>query len=102
MKVQVLKPFSQYKAGEIVGVEADRDGMPTEKFWRKRLHDAKRDNCIRVLSEADLKAIERDRKEADKEVRARIEANQKKNQPKKSPKEQSKEKDTQTPVKDEE
>lgn len=32
-----------------VTVQADEKGIPLEKFWRRRLTDAKFDNCVEIV-----------------------------------------------------
>ena len=39
--------FGQYKAGQIVTVDAE-NGMPLDQYWRRRIKDAKENNCITV------------------------------------------------------
>ena len=34
---------------DIVSIKVDSDGVPLEKFWRKRLKDAETDNCVEVV-----------------------------------------------------
>ena len=30
-------------------IQTDKDDVPLERFWRKRLKDAETDNCIEIL-----------------------------------------------------
>ena len=41
-----------YSPGHTVIVAADHEGTPLDLFWRRRLRDAKRDNCCEVLNSA--------------------------------------------------
>ena len=41
-----------YQPGHTVVVAADSEGTPLDLFWRRRLRDAKRDNCCEVLNSA--------------------------------------------------
>lgn len=43
--------ISGYESGKEVQVEVDRDGTPLDKFWRRRLSDAKRDECCEVVAD---------------------------------------------------
>lgn len=38
-----------FKAGQEIPVTIDQDGTPIEKFWRRRLRDALRDQCCEVV-----------------------------------------------------
>lgn len=39
-----------FNAGQEIPVTIDRDGTPIEQFWRRRLRDAKRDQCCEVVA----------------------------------------------------
>lgn len=41
-----------YKPGDVVTVQTDGDGIPLDKFWRRRLKDAKIDNCVEAVKTA--------------------------------------------------
>jgi len=49
MKVKLNQPMQGYETGREVTIECDRSGVPLEKFWRRRLKDAKIDNCVEVI-----------------------------------------------------
>ena len=51
MKIEVLVKTGPHKVGDIVEV-TDVKGVPTDQYWRRRLRDAKVDNCCRVVDEA--------------------------------------------------
>ena len=34
------------KAGTVLGVDVDPDGVPFDRYWRDRFKDASIDNCI--------------------------------------------------------
>ncbi len=36
--------------GTVIKIRADDDGVPLDKWWRDRLHDAKHDNCVSIVS----------------------------------------------------
>ena len=33
-----------------VTIDADKNGTPLEKFWRKRMKEAEADNCVEVVT----------------------------------------------------
>ena len=39
-----------FAPGQEVSVEVDARGNPLDLFWRRRLHDAERDQCCEVLA----------------------------------------------------
>lgn len=39
IKIEILKNVGSHKAGQIVKVETDEAGIPTDRFWRRRLKD---------------------------------------------------------------
>ena len=41
-----------YSPGQLVTVQTDGDGIPLDKFWRRRIKDAKIDNCVEAVSPA--------------------------------------------------
>lgn len=40
-----------YPEGQILNLRCDSDGVPLDPFWRKRLKESARDNCIEVVTE---------------------------------------------------
>lgn len=46
--IVINKAFGPYRVGQEVKVECDANGVPTELVWRRRLRDAKTDNCIKM------------------------------------------------------
>lgn len=48
--IKVNKDLPGFKKGTSVSVEADSKGTPLLKFWRDRLHDAKTDKCVEIVS----------------------------------------------------
>ena len=43
------------KAGTILGVPVDKDGTPLDRYWRDRLKDATKDNCIKIIAQKKTK-----------------------------------------------
>lgn len=39
-----------FKAGQVIKLKF-RKGVPVDRFWRRRLQDAKIDNCIEVVED---------------------------------------------------
>jgi len=56
MKLKLNQPMAGYEAGRTVTVQTDASGVPLEKFWRRRLRDAKIDNCVEVVKASRRKA----------------------------------------------
>ena len=49
IKLKLNQPMLGYEAGREVTIQTDKDGVPLEKFWRRRLKDADIDNCVEVV-----------------------------------------------------
>lgn len=45
-----------HRVGDTVYVETDSNGVPIQKFWRRRFQDAKTDNCIEKVKPVPTKA----------------------------------------------
>ena len=54
MKIQINKPLKNYKAGYIIDIK-DKNGIPTDIYWFRRLKDAKIDNCIEIIKSSSFK-----------------------------------------------
>ena len=50
MKIKLNMDIAGHKKNRIIEV-LDRDGVPVDEFWRKRLKDSTIDNCIELVSE---------------------------------------------------
>ena len=48
MKLKLNTPLRGYKEGQTIEVK-DVDGVPVDRFWRDRLKDSERDNCVTVV-----------------------------------------------------
>lgn len=55
MKLKLNQPLKGYEVGREIIVQTDSNGVPLEKFWRRRLKDAKIDNCVEVVKASKLK-----------------------------------------------
>lgn len=50
LKVMTSFPLHGVKSGDTITVEVDRDGMPFDKNWRKRVIDSKIDGCVEIVT----------------------------------------------------
>jgi len=57
--IKINKPFPGYQVDQIVTIQVDSDGTPLNVFWRRRLKDAKMDNCCEIVKPAIKKATKR-------------------------------------------
>ncbi len=56
IQVKVLSDIPGYKTGQTIFVKVDSLGTPLDKFWRRRLKDAKTDNCLEVIKPSQKKS----------------------------------------------
>lgn len=56
IKLKLNQPMQGYEAGRVVPIQTDSAGVPLEKFWRRRLKDAKIDNCVEVVKATPAKS----------------------------------------------
>lgn len=47
--IQINKKIGPHPPGTTLGVDADLNGTPLDEFWRRRLKDAKTDDCCEIL-----------------------------------------------------
>lgn len=45
----------------VIDVQTDENGVPLQRFWRKRLKDAETDNCVEVVKPSRRKKQEPDK-----------------------------------------
>ena len=65
MKLKLNANLMGFKAGQIVEID-DRDGQPKDLYWRKRLRDAKSDNCVELVSsKVSTKSSTKEKKEVE-------------------------------------
>jgi len=48
IKIKLNADLSTHKAGVELDIKTDENGIPLEKYWRRRFRDAKIDNCIEI------------------------------------------------------
>lgn len=51
IKLKLNAKFHGKQVGDIISIEADEDGVPFNRFWRRRLADAMIDNCVEIVKE---------------------------------------------------
>jgi len=51
MKIKVNVDLGAYKKGTVVNVAVDSNNIPLDRYWRSRLKDSEKDNCIEVIQE---------------------------------------------------
>ncbi len=47
--VQILKPIEGRRVGDYVKIPVDETGVPLDANWRRRLQDAKFDECCKIV-----------------------------------------------------
>lgn len=57
LKIKTDFPLHGAKAGDVVTVSVDADGMPFDKNWRKRVIDSKIDGCVEILTKKTKKDV---------------------------------------------
>lgn len=55
IKLKICGNVKGHTKGSEVEIEVDVDGTPNDKFWRRRLKDAKIDNCVEVIKSSNAK-----------------------------------------------
>lgn len=74
MKLKLNHSMLWHKKGDIIEVK-EIDGQPSDLYWRRRIKDAKIDNCVEIVSELpkhekkELKEIKSEIKSEKKEVK---------------------------------
>lgn len=56
LKVLTSFPLHGVKPNNTITVEVDKDGMPFNKNWRKRVIDSKLDGCVEIQKTSTTKA----------------------------------------------
>ena len=49
LKVLAENGIANVKHGETITLDSDNNGIPLDKFWRRRLADSKIDGCVEVV-----------------------------------------------------
>ena len=50
LKVKTDKPLHGVPSGGTISVKVDRDGIPYDREWRRRLKDSKIDGCVEIIT----------------------------------------------------
>ena len=53
-----VRRVSGFKPGQRVVIATDSEGVPLDKFWRRRLRDSKVDGCCEVVTPAEVIMVE--------------------------------------------
>lgn len=53
LKLKINFDTMGFKAGDIIEIDSDADGVPMKREWRNRLADAAIDNCVEIVRDAD-------------------------------------------------
>ena len=51
MKIKLNIDLGKYRKDTVVNIDVDSNNIPTDKYWRARLKDSEKDNCIEVVQE---------------------------------------------------
>lgn len=51
LKIKINSALRGYKPGTIIEIKANSDGVPADGYWRRRLKDAKIDNCVELVED---------------------------------------------------
>ena len=57
IQIEIKKDFAPYKVGDIISVNAGGGNVPLDSFWRRRLKDAKVDDCCSIVKPAVKKEV---------------------------------------------
>ena len=49
MKLKLNCDLQKHKAGDIITIDTDENGVPLERYWRSRLKDSEIDNCVEIV-----------------------------------------------------
>lgn len=50
LKINTAQPLHGVPSGGTVKVEVDRDGIPFDRDWRRRLKDSVMDGCVEIVT----------------------------------------------------
>lgn len=48
LKIELNTPLRGYPRGFTLNIKVDKNGIPVERYWRDRLKDSQKDNCITI------------------------------------------------------
>lgn len=55
MKIKLNHDLKGFKAGAVIEIQCNKNGVPVDIYWRRRLQDSKFDNCIEIQAEKVIK-----------------------------------------------
>lgn len=50
-KLKLNVAMAGFTPGSVITIGIDENGVPTDKYWRRRLADAAHDNCVELVKE---------------------------------------------------
>lgn len=53
LKLKLNVDMHGLKAGKVLELDVDSDGVLLDRFWRRRLQDSAMDNCVSVVIETE-------------------------------------------------
>lgn len=56
-EIKMLMNVGQYKKDKVISINTNPVGIPVDRFWRRRIQDAKKDNCIQKLDSHNSKPV---------------------------------------------
>ncbi len=51
VKLKINIPMLGMRTGDEAVIDTDKNGIPLDKFWRRRLKDSQIDGCVEVVVE---------------------------------------------------
>lgn len=51
IKIKINHGIAGYNPGDTVDIDVKADGSPVLRYWRRRLKDSQRDNCIEIVEQ---------------------------------------------------
>ena len=62
MKLKLNTNLLSHKKGDTIEVQ-DENGIPVDQYWRKRLKDSVKDNCVSIIDKKSKVSIDKEEKE---------------------------------------
>lgn len=56
IKIKLNIDLLKYKKGNVISIVCDESGTPIDQFWRKRLRDSVKDNCVTIIEDKKKKS----------------------------------------------
>jgi len=58
MKLKLNSNLKSHKKDDIISID-DKEGIPTDIYWRNRLKDSEIDNCVEIINENKKEIVEK-------------------------------------------